>query len=249
MMENKSMQSKNRKIILAGDSWALKAYTNHNYITSNQQLYPEPGDIRLADFWDVDYKCCFAPGEGNLKILDRIKTLVANDNKIPIVWLFAEPGRDYGKLTGDYEFHWIESEDIFNIRNNLMEQILKLIRESIPNPVALIGAASDVDKDLAEKIGFTVLCSSWQYWIAKKLNRTKHFKFGFGASDIGWRADYNNVKPSRAALFAWDDLIKEWCMWDELGFMCHEHPTPLAHKLFGEDTKQDVLNWIDSVKK
>lgn len=249
MMENKSMQLKNRKIILAGDSWALKAYTNHNYITSNQQLYPEPGDIRLADFWDVEYKCCFAPGEGNLKILDRIKILVANDNKIPIIWIYTEPGRDFGKITGKPEFDWIKSEDIFSIRQELDIKIIQTIRQKLSNPIAFVGGLSDVNVDLIESHDFNVLHQSWQKWIAEYLDRTEYFTFGWGASDVGWRADRNDVKPSKTALFAWDELIKEWCWWEDLGYMCHEHPTPLAHKLFGEDTKQDVLNWIDSVKK
>jgi hypothetical protein len=246
MMGNKSMQLKN-KIILAGDSWALKAYTNENYITSNTQLNPGPGDIRVADFWDVDYTCCLAPGEGNLTILDKLK--IYNDSVTPIIWVYTEPGRDYGRVTNDDEFNWIKSEDIFSIREELNTQILQLIKQNISNPIAFIGGLSDVNVQETEKHGFKIICPSWQQWIAKKLDRLEYFNFGWGTSDIGWRADYNNVKPSRAALFAWDDLIKEWCMWEELGFMCHEHPTPLAHKLFGEDTKQDVQDWIDSVKK
>ena len=46
-----------------------------------------------------------------------------------------------------------------------------------------------------------------------------------------------------------EKLIKEWCMWEDLGYMCHEHPTPLANKLFAEYLKPSVVDWLNRVKK
>jgi hypothetical protein len=229
------------KYIFAGDSWALKGFTNSNYDIGNNN--PMPGDIRLADYWGIEYIHCLAPGRGNLSVLDKLK-LMPN---LPIVWVYTEPGRDYGRITKQNEFDWIRSENIFQLREDLNGIILTTIRNTIPNPIALIGGLSDVDIKLANDLGYKVLCPSWQLWIAEHLNRKEYFKFGWGACDIGWRADYNNVKPSKAALFAWDELIKEWCMWEDLGYMCHEHPTPLANKEFAEYLKEDVLAWIKHV--
>ena len=231
------------KYIFAGDSWALKGFTNDNYAVGNS--VPMKGDIRLADYWEIEHGLCLAPGRGNLSVLDKVKRMP----NLPVIWVYTEPGRDYGRVTGLNEFAWIESEDIFQLRKDINYSILTTIRKELLNPIALIGGLSDIDVTLARELGFDILCPSWQGWIAEHLDRQKYFDFGWGASDIGWRADYNKVKPSRSAVFAWDKLIKEWCMWEDLGYMCHEHPTPLANKLFAEYLKPRVIDWINSVKK
>lgn len=232
--------------VYTGDSWALKGFTKKNYNIGNR--LPMPEDKRMADYWNEPYTGCFAPGNGNLSVLDKLVTMNLPSN-VPIIWIYTEPGRDYRRITGKPEFDWIESEDIFSIRKDLDYKIIKTISEKLSNPISFIGGLSDVDVNLLQNFGFSCLHNSWQQWIAERLDRTDYFKFGWGASDVGWRADYNNVKPSKTALFAWDELIKEWCMWDELGFMCHEHPTPMANKLFAEHLEHAVSIWIKSVKK
>ena len=225
------------KIIFAGDSWAVKGYTPENY--NLHELLKS--DIRLADFWELEYEGYTTPGKGNLDLLDIIqKTNI--DPTIPIIWVYTEPGRDYGLITNQSEFNWIADENIFSIRQELDRVILTKIKSTLKNPIALIGGLSDINTTLAEELGFTVLHSSWQRWIAEKL-KSQWFKFGWGASDIGWRANYNNVTPSRAATFAWDEQIKEWCWWEDNGYFCHEHPTPLANQEFAEFIKEDVLVW------
>jgi len=230
--------------IYVGDSWALKGFTQQNYNIGNRT--PLIGDIRMADYWDIQHMKCFAPGEGNLSVLDKLVAMNLSRDT-PIIWIYTEPGRDFEKITGKPEFDWIKSEDIFSIRQELDIKIIQTIRQKLSNPIAFVGGLSDVNTDLIQSHDFDVLHQSWQKWIAEYLDRTDYFTFGWGASDIGWRANYNNVKPSKAALFAWDELIKEWCMWEELGYMCHEHPTPLANKEFAEYLKEDVLAWIKHV--
>ena len=234
------------QFIYAGDSWALKGFTNHNYSIGNND--PMIGDIRMADHWGIPYKHCLTPGKGNLSVLRKLLNMNIQEH-IPIIWVYTEPGRDYGYITGENEFDWMSSEEIFSIRKKLDVYIVNEIKKKIRNPIAFIGGLSDVNEDLMQQHNFKVLHPSWQRWMAEYLNRTEYFDFGWGACDIGWRADYNNVKPSKTALFAWDELIKEWCMWEDLGFMCHEHPTPLSNSLFADFLRQDVFNWIESVKK
>lgn len=234
------------KYIFAGDSWALKGFTEQNYHFGNND--PMLGDKRLADYWGLDYQYCLTPGKGNLSVLDKLLSMDIDAN-VPIIWVYTEPGRDYGKITGDDEFNWIRSEQIFGIREELDKTILTKIRSTLDNPIALIGGLSDVTIELAESLGYEILHPSWQKWISERLERAEHFTFGWGASDIGWRMDYNNVKPSKAAVFAWDDLIKEWCMWEDLGYFSHEHPTPLANEEFAEHLKPYVINWLEKCQK
>lgn len=226
--------------IFAGDSWALKGFTDENHAFGNDD--PMDGDIRLADYWGLPYINCLRPGRGNLSILDRFLDMKI-DPTVPIVWVYTEPGRDYGKITGNPEFEWIQSEDIFKIREELDAITLKTIREKIKNPVGLIGGLSDINVPLAESLDFKVLHPSWQKWTAETL-QSQWFTFGWGASDIGWRADYNNIKPSKAAIFAWDEQIKEWCWWAEQGYFCHEHPSPKSNEEFANFLKPSVLEWL-----
>lgn len=229
--------------IFAGDSWAVKAYTNENYMSDPIDLME--GNNRLADHWGLPYDIALAQGKGNLDILEKILELKI-DKTTPVIWVYTEPGRDYGRITGRDEFEWLTSENIFKIRQELHVKILKTIKEKLSNPIALIGGLSDVDTTVARELGFTVLHPSWQQWIAEKLSST-NFEHGWGASDVGWRADYNDVKPSKTAIFAWDEQIKEWCWWEENGYFCHEHPTPKANKEYAEYLKPKVTEWLSSL--
>jgi len=232
-------------IVFAGDSWALKGFTQENYAYGNNN--PMEGDVRLADHWEIPYVHCLTPGCGNLSVLDRF--LVMNvDPAVPVIWVYTEPGRDYRKITGKEEFDWIKSEDIFNIRTELDATILKTMRERIKNPIGLIGGLSDINVVLAESLGLDVIHPSWQRWISEKLE-SQWFKFGWGACDVGWRMHSNNVVPSKAATFAWDEQIKEWCWWEENGYFCHEHPTPRANQEFAEFLQPTVEKWLNEQRR
>ena len=226
------------KFYFVGGSWALKGYTDENYQT--QTL--ETDYIRLATFWNRTYELVLTNGKGNLDILDQL-LLLNIDPTVPIFWIYVEPGRDYGRITGRPEFEWMTSEDCFKIRESLTEVILKTIKSSLPNPIALIGGDSDIDPLLAESLGYFVLHPSWCKWTAEKLN-SQWFKFGWGAADVGWRMHSNYVKPSKAVVFAWDELIKEYCWWEEHGYFCHEHPTPKSNEEFGKFLKPMVDEWL-----
>ena len=228
-------------IVFAGDSWALKGFTEENYTHGNND--PMSGDIRLSDHWKWPYTYCLTPGQGNLSVLDRLVSLNI-DSDVPVIWVYTEPGRDYGRITGNPEFDWMASENIFDIREELDAVILQTMRTRIKNPIGLIGGLSDINVELAQSLGLEVLYPSWQKWIANKLN-SQHFNFGWGASDIGWRANYNNVIPSKSALFAWDEQIKEWCWWEENGYFCHEHPTPRANEEFAKYLQPIVESWLN----
>lgn len=227
-------------MVYAGDSWALKGFTPTNYHFGNDD--PMPGDERMADHWKIPYRYCLRPGKGNLAILDWFCSMNVKSN-VPVIWIYTEPGRDYGRITGKPEFDWIASEDIFAIRQELDKTILTRMRETIKNPIGLIGGLSDINVKHAEELGFEIIHPSWQAWIAQSLN-SQWFEFGWGASDVGWRANYNHVTPSKAATFAWDEQIKEWCWWEEQGYFCHEHPTPRANLEFAMFLQPRVNLWL-----
>lgn len=227
--------------IFAGDSWALKGFTEQNHNKGNSA--PMPGDVRLADHWPWQYELALAPGKGNLAVLRQILKLQPRPNT-PIVWVWTEPGRDYADLHPDQDPHeWMRREDIWALRKQLEHATIKIIQQTIPNPIAFIGGLSDI-----ESTEYTVLEPSWQSWIAKRLN-SQYFVRGWGASDIGWRAVHSGVTPGPAATFAWDEQIKEWCWWEEQGYFCHEHPSPRANQEFAEYLQPRVAEWLKQYDK
>lgn len=228
------------KFLFAGDSWASKAWTEENHL-----LQSNPSDVRLASHWPWPYQLCQTLGQGNLDLLQKILKLNL-PNSIPILWVYTEPGRDYGLITGKDPFGWMQDENIFEIRKELDAHVLKTMREQLKNPIGLIGGLSDIDTDLAESLGFTVLHPSWQRWIAEKLE-SKWFKLGWGASDIGWRMHSDGVTPGKTATFAWDEQIKEWCWWEEMGYFCHEHPNPRANLEFAQYLQPQVEQWLKNL--
>lgn len=231
--------------IFAGDSWALKGFTNDNWNNGRESLVS--GDMRLADYWSIPYELALEHGRGNLSILDKILKLDLLPTT-PVIWVYTEPGRDFGRITGQSEFDWIVSEEIFTIRKQLDQTILETIKQKLPNPVALIGGLSDINVDIATQLGYKILCPSWQKWIADKLD-SRWFKQVWGVGDVGWRMHSNNVTPSKAAAFAWDEQIKEWCWWEDQGYFCHEHPSPRANKEFAEYLKPQVEQWLKQYEK
>lgn len=228
---------KHHEYILAGDSWAWKGYTEENYDQDSLVT-----DQCLGDFFDINYRQCLTPGHGNLDILSRLKMMDLSPD-CPIIWIYTEPGRDYGKVTNKSEFGWIESEGIFEIRKDLDREILSRIYQTLPNPIGFIGGLSDINVELVQSYGYSVLHPSWQQWIANRM-QSQWFEFGWGASDIGWRVNYDQVTPSKAAVFAWDQQIKEWCWWADHGWFCHEHPSPRANFEFAKDLLPIVKEWL-----
>jgi len=226
---------------ILGDSWAWKGYTPDNFDVRDTLST----DRCLADYWHWSYSRVLTPGQGNLDLLDKI--VASNISpKLPIVWIYTEPGRDYGRITGYSEFGWMQSEQIFSIRQELDKEILRQIKQALPvTPIAFVGGLSDVNAELVEYYGYSVLHCSWQHWIAEQM-QSSWFQFGWGASDIGWRANYNGVIPSKAATFAWDEQIKEWCWWQDHGWFCHEHPSPMANEKFAQHLQPALQNWLET---
>ena len=232
--------------VFAGDSWALKGFTEQNHNVGNTA--PQPDNIRLADHWPVPHKLVLAPGRGNLSVLRKLQT-AGWPESTPVIWIWTEPGRDYEHFYPDQDPHdWMRQENLWTLRKELERAILKTIRETVSNPIAFIGGLSDIDSVTAAEFGYTVLHPSWQSWIAAKLN-SKHFTQGWGASDIGWRSVHNGVRPSRTATFAWDEQIKEWCSWEQAGYFCHEHPSPRANSEFAEYLQPQVIQWLKQYEK
>ena len=169
--------------------------------------------------------------------------ILQTKKNIPIIWVFTEPGRDYGRVYNKPQHEWITREDFFKIRPDLTLEVLKIIRKSLNNEIGLIGGLSDIPLE-AKKMGFTILESSWQQKIAIQCGYSD-FEIGWGAADIGWRNKSNKIKPSDKVLRKCLKHLKFWnnCAKFDLMFACH--PTVEAHKRLAESLKQTIYSWLN----
>jgi len=227
--------------ILCGDSWAEKAFDNDNY---NKEKTDQ--DICIADMLIGNYDTCITPGYGNLDVLDKLVNSKVNEN-MPLLWIFTEPGRDWGRVYNVDEFDWLKLENYIDLRQECIDLILREISNTIKNPIAFIGGLSDFTTQIKLPSNWTVIHKSWQEFIANQLPDNR-FKFGWGASDVGWRMFSNNVVPSQQLTFLWDEQIKEWCYWEDNGYFCHEHPTLKATREFAEFISEDFNQWLNKTK-
>ena len=223
------------KFFFVGDSWASKAFTKDNH----KDWESLPGDTRLADFWNLAYDFHSLGGKGNLACLDYlVEKQLPQD--LPIVWIYTEPCRDYGRITGNDEYDWLRIDNVFEIRQELNQHILSTIRNRLPNPIALIGGLSDIDN----ASGFTVIHSSWQQWIAEQI-KFDNFKFGWGAPDVTWRMHTNKInRPGKKITYACVDWMKFYKEAELQEYMYMFHPGVKATKEFGEYTRPQIQDWI-----
>lgn len=229
------------KIVFCGDSWASKGYTPANAGRSGYDHLPT--DCRLADYWPVEYSLVLSLGQGNLAVLDSLlKQKVDPDT--PIIWVYTEPGRDWGRLNNKQDYEWILQDNFFDIRPELDCTILKTIRAQLPNPIALVGGLSDINKQAAD-LGFTVLAPSWQQWTADCVG-TGSIQ-GWGAADIVWRTHVNDVPPCPSIAAAAVEQLQHWDHWISPGYFYREHPTPKSNKEFAEHLKPKVINWLTTL--
>jgi hypothetical protein len=222
-----------------GDSWASKAFNEHNH----EEREPNADDVRLSDLWSLDYNYKSLGGKGNLDCMDHVISMNLPP-ELPIVWIYTEPGRDYARVYNDQNPHgWLTRDDYFDIRPKLEKQILIKIKNHIPNPIALIGGLSDVDVDLADSLGYTVIHPSWQQWIATQIG--VELKQGWGAPDLLWRMHTDNVaQPSKTSTYECLDWLKFYKSAESADYMFMYHPTLRANREFGEYLRPQITEWI-----
>jgi len=223
-----------------GDSWADRAFTEQN----KDSREASANDVRLPDFWGMSYATGNNSGKGNLEILDWIVQQNI-DSAVPIIWLYTEPLRDYHRITGEDHLKWMQDDQIFEKRPSLSEQILRTIKETIPNPVAFIGGLSDIDPELTNRFGYATLYASWQQWMSQKIN-SNGFKFGWGSPDVRWRMESHKAVPGKTVTVECMDSLDNFHAWRDSGYIISYHPTMQCHEQFAMDIKQEAIQWITS---
>jgi hypothetical protein len=233
------------QFIYAGPSWAVSSYPDHVVpATSLLKEWKLPA-ISVAQCMNSNF--------------DQIKLIRETNSDLPVVFLYCEPILDLEKITGLSLREFVESENWQEIWHICNKQCLEEIQK-LPNPVALIGAHSDI---VSENTTNVVLHNSWQKWIGSQCgmdvtNNTinvdpldgGNYKLlhCWGAEILHLFLHQNpNVKPYPTLL---DSIWDVYFFWEELerrNWFYQVHPNYIANVEFAKYTKLDVTNFLNNI--
>ena len=233
-----------KKFLYTGPSWAKHSYP----IADN--------NTNLAQQWDFDYIDFTESGDGNHAFFPRIK-LCADDN-IPIVWLYCEPLLSLGPATGLSMAEFVVSENWQDIREVCNQYCLNLIN-SLPNPVLLVGAHSDIVNFNNYKSTLQIGEISWQKWMAQQaglvVDDSIHVTPQDGGKynlDLCWGAEIvhkflhenPNINPVPSLLGAVWDVYYFWQYLEQQGWFSEVHPNRHSNVEFAKFLKPKIEQFL-----
>lgn len=233
-----------QKFIYAGPSWAVTSYPDNAKETTN-----------IAKEWQLNHSSIAKEGDSVLMQIKAIKNLQSN---LPVIFFYCEPLLDLEKITGMTLKNFVQSENWKEIWHQCNNYSLNAL-DQLDNPVALIGAHSDIDQN---NTSCFIIEDSWQKWIAKKAGmKIKNGIINVAPLDGGnyslshcWGAEIvhrflhcnSDINPHPSLLDAiWDIYF----FWDELqkrNWFYEVHPNYIANVEFAKYTKNNVTDFINN---
>jgi len=221
--------------IYAGPSWAVSSYPDNQEPTTN-----------LLTEWNLPAINTARKADSNFNQIEQIKNL---DSRLPVIFLYCEPLAELGTTTGLTFKDFVESENWQEIWHTCNMACLNAI-DNLSNPVALIGAHSDVDKNLTTSF---VVEQSWQKWIAQQADmKVANNIIDVNPADGGsyqlnrcWGAEVvhrylhanTHINPHPSLLDAFWDIYFFWQELEKRNWFFDVHPNYLANVAFAKYTK------------
>jgi hypothetical protein len=211
------------KFLYTGPSWAKNSYPIDKTTTN------------LVQQWGFDHDDFTAQAYGNSECYKKV-THFSKD--MPVVWLYCEPLINLTEATGMSMHDFVVSDNWRSIRETCNQYCLNLIN-SLPNPVFLIGAHSDIVNLTDTKSSLVVGHPSWQKWTADKTGLTVtesiHVTPQDGGNynlDLCWGAEivhrflhFNpDIQPAPSLLDAIWDVYYFWQHIERQGWFFEVHP-------------------------
>ena len=231
------------QFIYAGPSWAVTSYPD--------DLEPKTS---LLQEWNLSAISVAIKASSNFGEVSKIKKL---DSNLPVIFLYCEPLNDLENITGLTVRDFIESENWQEIWHECNTACLNAI-DNLDNPVALIGAHSDVVNNTTNSF---VIESSWQKWIAQQANMTViddiinvdpidggsyPLSKCWGAEVIHRHLHANpEFKPHPSLLDAIWDIYFFWEELQRRGWFFEVHPNYIANVEFAHYTQQTIVDFLD----
>lgn len=235
------------EFVYAGSSWAVTSYPDTD----------EHPATNLLREWNFSAFVTARKADSNLGQLKKITNL---DTNLPVVFLYCEPLGDLEEITGLTLEQFVTSENWQEIWNQCNNACLCAI-DKLKNPVALIGAHSDIDINNTTSF---VIEHSWQKWLAQKTGmkvkdsviqvtpsdgRSYSLANCWGAEVVHRFLHFNpGINPHPSLLDAVWDIYFFWEELQKRNWFFDVHPNYIANVEFAKYTKDSIKNFITKRK-
>lgn len=231
------------KFLYTGPSWAKNSYPVDNTTTN------------LAQQWELEHVDLGAQAYGNSECYKKV-THFSKD--MPVIWVYCEPLINLTEATGMSMHDFVVSDDWQSIRETCNQYCLNLIN-SLPNPVFLIGAHSDIVNLSNTKSSLVVGHPSWQKWTAEQTGLTVgnsiHVTPQDGGNyhlDLCWGAEivhrflhfHPGICPAPSLLNAIWDVYYFWQYIEQQGWFFQVHPNRHNNIIFSQFLKPRLEQFL-----
>jgi hypothetical protein len=237
-----------------GASWAVQSFESVSGIDDAIKT-------NLAQELDLNnYTFLAEYAKSNLDQIKRAQEFMAQHADLApfrIVFVTGNSLDDGHKIEGisqiDFAKYFLTSDNPIGIIKGLEQDFNQQIN-ALGVPVALIGAGTDVTCESYENI--TVIHSSWQNFLAQRcglnsfygwpINVGRTWLKGSVIPEYGPPVPINLETAPSATVRSETHKIKIfWKIMQQHNLLFEGHPTILGNKLFAQEIKQSVNNWID----
>jgi hypothetical protein len=239
-----------------GPSWAVQSF-------ESIQGLDDPVKTNLAQELELtDYTSLALYAKSNLDQLQAAQEFMQHNPELApfgIVFVTANSLDDGHKISKvsqvEFACAFLTSTDPIDIVKTLEQQFYRRLN-SLDVPVALIGAHTDVECESFDNI--TVIHPSWQNFLGQRCGLNSFY---------GWPADVAHRwlkgmvipeygppehfelsgKPSNAVVNEIHKLFNvTWKILEKNKLFTWSHPNIQGNRLFAQEIKQSVNNWIDT---
>ena len=231
-----------QKFICAGPSWAVTSYPDDALDSTN-----------VANEWSLEHVSVAVKADSVLGQLRAIENL---NTKLPVVFFYCEPLLDLKEIAGVTLKDFVQSENWEEIWHQCNSYCLNAI-DQIENPVALIGAHSDITSSNTSSF---ILDDSWQKWLASQAGMdVENGIINVNPADGGnyklsrcWGAEIvhrflhttPDLEPHPTLLDAIWDMYFFWEELQKRNWFFEVHPNYLANVEFAKYTKDKVKDFL-----
>jgi hypothetical protein len=215
---------RDKKFIYVGSSWAKKSYDNVDVSETN-----------LLKLWKLEDSAIDISRRGNA-FNNSYNDLIYNSD-LPVIYITCETLADIP----DSEI--CDIKDVMKFRKNIHENHMNILR-NIKNPVAIIGAHTDVSYDDVSNSNNRIIDLSWQNFLLREANIPERYNFGADIIHTAWHANDCKIKDQSIL----EKIQSQFEVWDRLqqeGLMYGPHPTRKGNELYAEYTYDKVKEFIN----
>ena len=211
-----------KKFIYAGPSWAKKSFDHF------------PASTNLIKEWKLE-DSAIDLSQSATWFSKQYERLINIEKELPVIYITCEPLNHISGIC--------DEKDVMKFRKNIHENHMNILR-NIKNPVAIIGAHTDVSYDDVSNSNNRIIDLSWQNFLLREANIPERYNFGADIIHREWHANDCKIKD-QSILEQIQSQFEVWDRLDQEGLMYGPHPTRKGNELYAEyiyDKVQEFIN-------